>query len=191
MYCSGHNKAIVTYKLGSTAKQVYETDKTPIEVTAYQKRVAATNSFKNEGFGINFYSPNNRNWVTWIVHDYAFYPIENYAYPAISPWFCDRFDFNRNSSTKELSGPSIALDTLTILPDLKCPNPLTSRCYIEIKHKGLIIFQDQGDCPATFTVQCGDCPEDTIRCKCKEYPGYCCLPCKDVAGKINNIVVRA
>ncbi|MBE9191440.1 hypothetical protein IQ230_14000 [Gloeocapsopsis crepidinum LEGE 06123] len=43
----------------------------------------------------------------------------------------------------------------------------------------------------TYNVACdGDCPEGTIRCKSKGYPGYCCIPCKEVANRINNLAAR-
>lgn len=46
------------------------------------------------------------------------------------------------------------------------------------------------DNPSDFKVICGDCPEGTIRCEQPGYPGYCCLPCKPIAERINNLAAR-
>lgn len=35
-----------------------------------------------------------------------------------------------------------------------------------------------------------DCPIGYCKCKINRYPGYCCLPCKDVAEKINRLAQR-
>lgn len=67
-----------------------------------------------------------------------------------------------------------------------CGNP-PKICKLEIKYNGTTIFSDIGSCPCTFTVQCEDCPEGTVRCECPGYPGYCCLPCQPIILEIKSI----
>ncbi|MDZ7953336.1 hypothetical protein [Nostoc sp. DedQUE09] len=39
-----------------------------------------------------------------------------------------------------------------------------------------------------YTVACGDnCPEGSHKCTHKKYPGYCCVPCKEVGDRLKNI----
>lgn len=45
--------------------------------------------------------------------------------------------------------------------------------------------------PPTYEVACGEnCPEGYVRCETSTYPGYCCLPCKPTAAKINNLASK-
>ena len=180
MYCKTNQKARVTYNFKNIPERTYETDKSPISVSGY-------------------YSPNNRQWNEGPVHDFRIFPTPDYSYgpnyEGISHWECGSFDFWRNPNSHDpdkLTGPGIDITTLIINPNVKCPKPLTvtERCYIEVKSGGIIIFQDQGECPVNFRVTCGDCPEGTIRCEQPGYPGYCCLPCQPIAQKINNLAAR-
>ncbi len=42
-----------------------------------------------------------------------------------------------------------------------------------------------------FNVTCDeDCPEGSHKCTHNKYPGYCCVPCKKVANRINNIAKK-
>lgn len=68
----------------------------------------------------------------------------------------------------------------------KCGD-IDSYCEIYIKHNNQTIFQDRGLCPISFDVQCGDCPQGTLKCNAPGYPGYCCLPCNEIAGEIKAI----
>lgn len=70
-----------------------------------------------------------------------------------------------------------------------CGNP-KSYCEMLIKHNDTTIFKDQGECPCTFSVQCGDCPEGQVRCNSPGYPGYCCIPCAELAQRIDTLSRR-
>jgi hypothetical protein len=45
-------------------------------------------------------------------------------------------------------------------------------------------FTDYGLQKPTYAVQCGDCPEDSIRCHSNHYPGYNCIPCSEMKSEI-------
>lgn len=46
-------------------------------------------------------------------------------------------------------------------------------------------------CPGDYQVGCGDdCPPGTCKCPTDSYPGYCCLDCKAVAARLNNMSER-
>ncbi|MGL5925485.1 hypothetical protein [Chroococcidiopsis sp.] len=194
-YCKPSEPATITYSFAGNKKQ-FVTDKTPIDIATYEKRINTSPNFKAEGYTINFYSPNNRRTLENIVRDHiiTYYPAyvteSGFSVPAsysISWIDCGAFDFIRNTNGT-LGGVEIDPNTLIYKPEIKCPGPpLGNKCSIEVKHKGIIIFQDQGNCPVSFSIQCGDCPEGTIKCNAPGYPGYCCLPCTEIAGEIKAI----
>ncbi|MEH2066983.1 MAG: hypothetical protein V7K47_02225 [Nostoc sp.] len=42
-----------------------------------------------------------------------------------------------------------------------------------------------------YTVSCDDeCPEGYHKCKHNQYPGYCCVPCKEVGNRLKNIASK-
>lgn len=59
-----------------------------------------------------------------------------------------------------------------------------------ISNSKLVYQEEFSKCPA-FTVGCDDdCPPHHIRCETISHPGYCCLSCKEVAQRINNLAAR-
>lgn len=192
-YCSAGDKAVIKYKLGNK-ERTFEIEKTPIEINVYQKPVVATENFSPEGFTLRFYSPNNRNWIEGQFKDFLIYPSSNNSYgtnyAGIALRNCVSDDISK-SEGKPI-GPGVDITTITIDFTQKCPIQYQgkNRCYIEVKYNDLIIFVDQGDCPASFEVQCGDCPEGTIRCDSPKYPGYCCIPCAELAQRVNAMIRR-
>lgn len=187
-YCRKGEKANITFKLGER-EGVFITENTPVDVESYQKRVNASENFRPEGIGIRFYSPNNRITLDFPVRDFIIYPVQNFDYgddyEGISWWSCEADDFNRQADGS-LSGPGIATRTLTFT-NQRCPTPLKAKCYIEVLHAGNIIFRDQGDCPASISIFCGDCPEGFLRCETFNFPGYCCAECDPLAQDIKSI----
>lgn len=67
-----------------------------------------------------------------------------------------------------------------------CGNP-KKICELAVKKNGFVLFKDQGQCPCNFNVSCGDCPDGTMRCESSGYPGYCCLPCKEIKSEIASL----
>lgn len=64
-------------------------------------------------------------------------------------------------------------------------------CKITISSQGKKVFEETGACPVKFKVSCDDdCPPGDIRCEHPGYPGFCCIPCKGTADKINNLANR-
>lgn len=63
--------------------------------------------------------------------------------------------------------------------------------HIKITDSKNQVFEDSGKGKVRFQVACGDgCPPGHIKCLTDKYPGYCCVPCKPTANKINNLVNR-
>lgn len=199
-FCEPGVKATVNYQFKETKKR-YITNNTPIDVHTYSETIGRTSNYNPEGYGITFYSPNNRLWYTYPIKDYTIYyeaPYTNEGgyyiagYYGISFVHCGGTDFDRNPDGS-LNGPEVDPNTITTDPNLKCPIADTSdaktKCFIEVKHDGNTVFKDSGDCPVSFKVACGEeCPEGTVKCFSTNYPGYCCLPCSEIKAEIKAIV---
>lgn len=177
---------------GVNKSYVVAANNTPIDVNTYQKRINTTSTFNPEGFALTFYSPNNRSTPTFTVLDYQIFPSPDFDYgpnyEGIALWDCGDFDFDRNTDGS-LTGPGCDITTIKTDNSRKCPTPLTgNRCSIEVKRNGIIIFQDQGECPVSFEVICGEgCPSSTLKCPKSGYPGFCCVPCSEIKSGIRAI----
>lgn len=68
-----------------------------------------------------------------------------------------------------------------------CGDPKTV-CTLKVLHNNQVIFTDQGACSPSFNVVCGEeCPPNHLKCSSPGYPGYCCIPCSEVAGELRSI----
>jgi hypothetical protein len=176
-YCKEGDEPIIKYRFqGDTKDRIHKSRIAPIDVTTKNTPIEGTENYSNDGFQITFYSPNNRSDITIIVRDYR---IVDKGYTSLNFIYCGETKF-RGDIYGEPS--SIRINT-----SIKCPPPNSDRCSIEIAHKGIILFRDQGKCPVTFSVQCSKCPDGQHECKSNIYPYYCCTSCADTARKINNI----
>jgi hypothetical protein len=177
MNCPVGSRFILKFTLGNK-KFNFEIPKlsSSVSVEAYSKPVEATENYNPVGYRITYYSPNNGRFISTTVIDYMIissppgstWPFIVYSWPCHLPGFAR--DVNGN-----LVGANIDPPTLTINTSITCPVPRINRCFIEVKDiAGNIVFRNQGDCPATYEIQCGDCPPGTCKCQCKKFPGYCC-----------------
>lgn len=107
-----------------------------------------------------------------------------------SGWWWDFYTANGYYTQNIVNGSSKPSRFKTLIREDglidNCGDPLKT-CDLTITHNGITIFTDRGDCPCTFNVQCADCPEGTIKCDAPGYPGYCCLPCKEIAEEVKAI----
>jgi hypothetical protein len=69
-----------------------------------------------------------------------------------------------------------------------CPCLMATKVIVK-SAKGTILHNKNYASPATFESSCDGCPPGTVKCEGhKGYPGYCCVPCADIARKLDNIV---
>lgn len=195
-YCKAGEKATVNYSFKGVEKSyAVAANNTPIDVNTYQNRINATGNFNPQGFRLRYYSPNNRSTPDGAVLAYQIFPSLDYDYgvnyEGISVWNCGAFDFTRNPDGS-LNGAGCDISTIYTDNSMKCASPLTgNRCSIEVKRNGIIIFQDQGECPVSFDVVCGEgCPTGTLKCPQSGYPGFCCVPCTEIATGIKAITTH-
>jgi hypothetical protein len=84
-------------------------------------------------------------------------------------------------------------DTPKLVKMLKpIPNkPPTEICTLKVKNElGTVIFEDDAKCPIPFEVICSNCPKGQKECSKSSYPGYCCIPCSQISGKIYNLAAK-
>lgn len=185
--CEQGQKPIVKYKFGEGGFRQFKTDIAPIDIVAKTYPIPNTENYGNQGYQIRFYSPNNFATLEYTVLDYKLkmipselgYGVNDRELIVIQ---CDQTTFPETG---------VACDITTIVKDvnIKCLSATKNRCSIQLfdTTSGKLIFQDQGDCPIEFKVQCGNCPDDSIECKTSGYPGYCCIPCNELKNEILGI----
>lgn len=181
-YCELGNKPTVKYSFKGGKERSFKTDLAPIEVISKESPVEANDSFNNDGYHFTVYSTNNfRNFSNFCrAHRFV-------DKGGTDPMWRWELEIIGCGGTKWERTVNVNPSTFVIDSTRKCPGTQKLRCSIIVKHQGQPIFQDQGDCPVSFSVQCGNCPDGQIECKKAEYPGYCCIPCQGTAQKINNI----
>lgn len=183
MVCKEGETPTVTYSFNNGDKRTYKSKYSPIEVEGREGLVTGTKNSSNSGYEIKvaILRGGNSTFGNYIIKDYK---IE--ASPIGSPYPMYLSFTNCDGST---SSPGFA-DSYQILStdgSKNCPLPRTNKCSLVIKHKGLIIFQDQGECPVSFNVQCGRCKDDEIECKSSKYPYFCCHSCEEMTNKVRSI----
>jgi hypothetical protein len=190
-HCNEGDKPTVRYKFGNGGYRQFKSDYSPIDVTVKSVPIPNTDNYNGVGYRINFYSPNNFTTVEAIVTDHYTYVIESETNPdsryGITWINCGDTAFQ--GAGNPYPGVNFRPSSLIIDTTVNCPSSQqkNSRCSIIVTHEGVTIFQDQGDCPIEHEVQCGNCPDGNIECKKSGYPGYCCIPCEELANKIHNL----
>jgi len=182
MVCSPGDKPIITYRFGNGNERRYQSDFAPIDVIIGNQPIDTTSNFNREGYKITFYSPNNFRTYAVFIKDYYlnFFSLTN-GYPEMNFLECNKSSFTPFGS--------VDISTIVINYAEKCPTQHvdTQKASIEIFYNNLRIFQDQGNAPIAFNVQCGKCPPGTCECVSPIYPGYCCLDCSATAASIRAI----
>ncbi|MBW4642924.1 MAG: hypothetical protein KME23_08000 [Goleter apudmare HA4340-LM2] len=188
MVCNSGDKPEITYQFGSKPERKYKSEFSPIEVVTKSVPVPGSGNYSNVGYTITFASSQCSGPCVFDVHDYKIVSYE--GQPAVLPWFCGENNFRPSIQVTVLNTPN---QTITRNNNSPCLVGKLERCSIQILHNGSVIFQDQGDCPVSYSVKCGNCPEGTEEIKTNIYPGYCCLDCAAVANEIKAItsIVKA
>ena len=69
-----------------------------------------------------------------------------------------------------------------------CDACVVAGCQIVATTESGAVYRSKKGTKCSFEIACDDkCPPDHVRCEINAYPGYCCVPCKPTAEKINNL----
>ncbi|BAZ54180.1 hypothetical protein NIES4103_68650 (plasmid) [Nostoc sp. NIES-4103] len=205
MTCEEGDKPIVKYRfLGDTKDRIYRSKLSPIEVNIKETPINSSSDYKDDGYGLNIFPNTNPNNFS-PVRDHKFFFIPGDLWQGFngSPYQvaimgCTSTSFAKVANCNAHPAmaycnclvTSAAASYVTTNPNIKCSSSRNKRCSIEISYKGIILFQDQGNCPVTYSVQCGKCPDGQHECESKVYPYYCCNSCADTASKIRNLASK-
>lgn len=172
MYCEINNKPTLFYKFGNAAEKSIRLGNSPIDILTGQTVPSATSNYNPEGFGIRY--ANYFRWVETTVRDYK---IRQNPPGFFYPYHLEYLPCHTNIWSSEQYYPG----SLTIQPERKCQTTApNSKCFIEVKNlESISIFKAEGDCPLSYRVQCGNCPEGSFECKCG-----CCLSCGSIRSEI-------
>ena len=202
-YCNIGDEPTVRYKFNGQTEKVFESQYAPIDVITKTVPIEGSNNYKPDGYGIGYVPLNGNGTYYWFnVVDHKIFNIPAGVNPIwgttprIAMMSCGQTTFSKllNCGTSATDYYVECLSTLLfngsldIDPNRKCPTPASrQRCSIQIIYNGLTIFQDQGNCPVTFTVSCGNCPPGTEEHKTNTYPGYCCFDCNSILSEVKGI----
>jgi hypothetical protein len=200
-YCKTGDKPKIKYKFANGKERIYQSDFSPVEVIQKEIPAEAEEEYKNVGYRIEVKAVNGYIDIVVVAHKEIFLPggvIPEFPFGGrfLFLMTCGETSYKKESPCNRpfsqaidclYGGFNLNPGSYIIDPTIHCPIPNKQRCSILVKHKGIIIFQDQGDCPLSISVQCGNCPEDMHECTHQAYPGYCCVPCKETGDKLKNI----
>lgn len=65
-----------------------------------------------------------------------------------------------------------------------CGDP-PGKCSLQVKHSEILLLNDFGECPCSYSVNCMNCPPNYLECN-----GYC-LPCSNLKSEIQAIRAMA
>lgn len=186
MACEPGQKPKVIYQFQDGNQRTFLSKLSPIDVEVRETPIDATENYREEGYTIRFYSTNNYRNVEWIVKDYYIYEqpreVSQFRY-VIRAIDCVHYSYHN-------TGVNIDPSTLTIDSSQKCPlyqRSSNKKCSIIVSHKGNSVFQDQGNCPCSYKIQCGNCPDGSIECQTNSYPGYCCIEYSQIKAEIAHL----
>ncbi|MBE9054166.1 hypothetical protein IQ243_28000 [Nostocales cyanobacterium LEGE 11386] len=197
-YCKDGDKPIVKYRFNGGKERIFKSEFAPIDIESKSVPVEGSSDYKSQGYAINITAVNGSPQDYRIVDHFtrtlgvqigSFSPDSVFLFVMQ----CGETSYLKRNPcdgelNKELGCLARAYNLnpggFTLNYNVGCPNPNNTRCSLVVKHKGIIIFTDQGDCPCTFKVQCGKCEDDEIECKKPIYPGYCCVKCSEMKSGI-------
>jgi hypothetical protein len=200
-HCPGAIKATVSYSFNRGSQKKYFSKKPPIIIEVSE----TTTSGELQKFGTTATVPSNWQgaevYLCGIVYTFPRYPncpseyqdrkigtasagqqlaiiFEAYPIGCNNAFFASVPAIGHGDGGTQLPGKSAQIGLKEII----------KKCEIKITDSTGQLFKDNGKCPVVYDVACDDdCPSGHIRCKTSTYPGYCCIPCKPTAEKINNL----
>jgi hypothetical protein len=179
MACKVGQKPKILYQFKDGVQRVFQSDLSPIEVIAKAAPVKATANYNRRGYTIQFYSTNNYQTLRLAVVDHY---IVEYPGETDPKWKYGIYWLGCNYPIYE--GVNVNPNTLIIDNSKGCPSPQKEKSSIIVSAGGRTIFQDQGDAPLSYKIQCGNCPDGQSEMKINKHPGYCCIDCQSVAQEI-------
>lgn len=197
-HCQPNQKPTIIYKFGNNSEKSLKLAVSPIDIVTKSFAVPdATSNYSNEGYKLTYIRGYNLLQQPVFRHVLC----RDYRIQASNPdekrvfggnWMCYVMPCNRTTFGADFS---IVPGHESIDYSQKCPGlPTTNnKCSIEVFYENQLVAKDEGICPITYNVQCGNCPDSHMECKSDNYPGYCCIPCNEIKSEIAAIrsIVRS
>lgn len=95
-----------------------------------------------------------------------------------------RAKLDRINDDGEVTSPRISADPNNCVLDYLVAESGDLRGQIRVSHNNKLIYVDEGVLPCEFEVSCEGCPPGFMRCKSTNYPGYYCVPCREIKAEL-------
>jgi len=194
-FCTTGEKATLSYAFGNSGSQEEANFEGAIDVnvTTYDP-FPGLQQYNGNGYFMRFNRLGNPPWVNVIGVLGCGYYLANF-----NPNYGYEFYLIGCDGTVSYVGlvyPDQGSNPVTIDNSQHCPSPAPplpdTTDTITVKQNGVTLVTFTGKHAAKYSVTCGDvCPEGTCKCEQTAYPGYCCLPCGEVASQINDMIQLA
>ncbi|MEH1810880.1 MAG: hypothetical protein V7K26_00065 [Nostoc sp.] len=186
MYCQGASKGIVFFTDKGIDKKI-EVSKTPFNVSCNPVDERGRSGKAIYTYDCSNPIPQCQNQTREIAlyeHESLFFKsvLDNAGYDG------NHYDLYANSVQGErllLAGFSTGCGLPTISNKKFIPNGNDGLVVKDSANNNMYIVA-VSECK--YSVSCDkDCPEDSHKCIHKQYPGYCCVPCKKTGDRLKNI----
>lgn len=194
MHCKAGDKPTVKYWFQGQSQKEYRSEFSPIDIITKEVPIDASANYSNEGFVARFRADpcTNGYQCAALWKDFEIYHPNPGVPPIVFYIPCGDTSWSRaNDGSRNYfilnRGRWDTENWVLVDTSQKCPQTVNKRCSIQVRYNGLVIFQDQGNCPITYSVSCGNCPNGQEEHRISKYPGYCCMDCSVIKNEIKSI----
>jgi len=198
-YCEGRESAIITYQFKDGNKETVRIENTPIEVSVSQIMQSGL-----DGADLNVYywifgtvrvlHGGVEKTILWKSSGRVIGPLNSYT-SGYNAHFNNEIIFNDDGGKRVLldevdeQGNYTGYFGISGYPESVIITHTESEtadavCELKVSYDGKLIFRDTGKCPGNFEVSCDGCPPGHLKCPSTNYPGYCCIPCKEIRAEL-------
>ncbi|XHR81463.1 MAG: hypothetical protein ACFKPT_25115 [Gloeotrichia echinulata GP01] len=188
VHCSPGQRSTLNYRFGNNGSQSSSNFDDQIDVTILSN-VPPTDNYDPSGYKISVWLSDPFNFSVG-GYGYSNFTVKGYKIETLNPNYGYPFWILRCDNTYVQVGfitPGDINKPIVKNTSINCSGVVEETDTLVVKdvRTGTLLLSVSGKRPASYNVVCGDgCPPGTCKCASTNYPGYCCLPCAQIAGEI-------
>ncbi|MCM0593453.1 MAG: hypothetical protein KA716_25955 [Gloeotrichia echinulata DEX184] len=195
IHCSPGQRATLYYEFNSNGSKSFSSFDDQIDVTVLSN-IPPVDNYDPSGYKISVWLSDPFNFSVG-GYGYSDLTVKGYKIETLNPNYGYPFWILRCDNTYVQVGfitPSDINKPITKDTAFNCSGAIEQIDTLVVKdvRTGALLLTIGGRSPVKYNVVCGDgCPPGTCKCPSPNYPGYCCLPCSQIAGEIAAIAAIA